>query len=218
MIRLSKRLNGIYRRYHSPGYLFMDPLESVHKFRRARDIEIAGLVFSAISYGRVEQILANIARIMGMTGPDIYRFTIQTSLSRKKALFKNFKHRFNSGYDIALLFEVIKYGIKKSGTLGTLFAYGYEKGDRNIKRALHNFVYNLREQARKITGKNKRTFEYLLPSPFSGSACKRLNMYLRWMIRKNDGIDFGIWNTVPVSALVIPSLQERMRTGKQRRR
>jgi uncharacterized protein (TIGR02757 family) len=161
-------------------------------------------VASSLAYGRVETIRENIRRVFTITGNNFPDFVESTSFSHKQKLFKGFKHRFNDGFDIALLFECVRRVLQSSGSLQALFLRGLRSGDGTIAKALDEFASNMRASAEKISGAPKKSFEYFFPLPRQGSACKRLNMYLRWMVRPNDGIDLGIWPAVSPSMLVVP--------------
>jgi uncharacterized protein (TIGR02757 family) len=201
---LKETLEKIYTDYHKPDFMKLDPVEYVHNFKDERNIEAVGLLASSLAYGKVEIIRSNIEKIISITGNDPADFIVSTSFTRKKKLLSGFKHRFNNGTDIALLFECVKLAFAESGSLKGIFLDNLDKNDSNIKRPLNEFVKKIREYAEKIAGKPESSFLQLFPMPQDGSACKRLNMYLRWMVRKKDGIDFGIWNCVGAEKLVMP--------------
>jgi uncharacterized protein (TIGR02757 family) len=197
-------LENQYVRYHSPEYLRLDPLICLDGFCSHNDLEIAGFVASALAYGRAETIIRNVSNIFEITGLDIAKFSTESSLSRKIRLFRSFKHRFTDGYDIALLLEVLGTMQRRYGSLESLFMEGFAAGDTTIKNALTHFTGKIRGHASRIAPDREKGIGYLLSSPASGSACKRLNMYLRWMVRPHDGIDLGVWKNIPSSKLVIP--------------
>jgi TIGR02757 family protein len=182
----------------------MDPIEYVRKFSDPRDIEIAGLLASSLAYGQVETIRSSIERVLRVMGGSLSDFICATSFIDKQELLKAFKHRFNDGKDLALLFECAKRVFNEKGSIQALFAEGLRKGDPTIKNGLNEFVKKLNAWAIMIGGKPGKSFRHLLPLPEAGSPCKRLNMYLRWMVRKNDGIDLGIWDNVSPAMLIIP--------------
>ncbi len=197
-------LESIYTRYHKPQYLSLDPLEYVRQFSRPEDIEIAGLVASSLAYGMVETIRSNIRKLFAVTGKNLYDFVRSTSFSRKRKMLHGFKHRFNGGDDLALLLECVCRSITAHGSLHALFHAGLVQDGGNIKQPMNEFVKTMRTWAVEIGGAMKKSFLHLLPLPEEGSACKRLNMYLRWMVRDNDGIDMGIWTAIRPAQLVMP--------------
>jgi uncharacterized protein (TIGR02757 family) len=200
---LQKKIENIYSEYHSPHFLTMDPLLCVRKFSEPAQQEIVGLLAASLAYGRVEQIIKSVELILSEMGDNPDLMVRQTLYSQKKKAFSGFKHRFNVGDDIAVLFESIRCILDTYGSLESLFLQGLEKYGYSQKHAVEYFVKTLKN----ATGGGKsrsRSFEFLLPQPESGSACKRLNMYFRWMVRPDDGIDLGVWKRVSPSLLIIP--------------
>ncbi|MDG5815221.1 TIGR02757 family protein [Chitinispirillales bacterium ANBcel5] len=197
-----KHFEQIYRRFHHPKYLGLDPLVCVHEHKSPKDLEVAGLYCSLLAYGRVEMIIKSIQRLNQMIDNRPLSFCINTTFYEKKEHLLSFKHRFNSGYDLALFFQSVGDLIKQYGSLGSLFAREIKRG-QNLRSALTVFTNEIHREARKY-GEIKRGFEYLVSSPEKGSACKRLLLYLRWMIRKQDGIDLGIWKNISPSLLLYP--------------
>lgn len=190
-------------------FLSTDPLEFVHRFDRPEDREIVGLIASSLAYGRVAGIKRSIERVMAVVGSSPYRFTKGFSPERDTALFSGFKHRFNSGADISALIYFARQMIEESGSIGGFFLKGYSPGHRNIKEALSAFSENVLSLDSAQVYKRKRLPEkagvrFFFPSPAGGSPCKRLNLYLRWMVRRADRLDFGQWKGVDPSKLVIP--------------
>ena len=197
-------LPELFRKYHRPLFLKDDPLVVVRQFKGADNLETAGLIAATLSYGRVEQINKSITTIFKITGETPAIFIRETSFKEKKKAFAKFKHRFNDGDDVALMLETLGRLRQEHGTLEGFFLKAYDETQPNIRPALQAFSEGVRMTARKIGGHGKRTFDFLFPSPLSGSACKRLNMYLRWMVRKDDGVDLGVWKGVSTSKLVVP--------------
>lgn len=198
---LKRKLDFFYKKYHTPAFLSTDPIQCVHHFRSPQDREIAGLVASALAYGRAEIIIRNCEWVFEKTGSKIAEFVTKTDFLEKKRIFEGFKHRFNDHIDLSALMECISVILKKYGSIGNLFS---ESGNSSTKESLNHFTRFFKEQGEKLIGSRKKSFEYLFPSPESGSACKRMNMYLRWMVRPDDSIDFGIWKNISPSNLIIP--------------
>ena len=162
---LRATLDGIYARFHKPEYMRMDPIECVHRFSDHRDIEIAGLVASSLAYGQVETIRSNIEKVLHVTGSAVGDFVCSTSFKDKREMFLTFKHRFNDGTDIALLFECAKRAFDEKGSIQGLFAEGLHAGEPNIKNALNEFVKKLNAWAIQIGGETGKSFRHLLPLP-----------------------------------------------------
>jgi uncharacterized protein (TIGR02757 family) len=196
-------LENQYARYHSPAYLRLDPLGCLKEFASIGDLEIAGLAAAVLAYGRVEIIIRSVSEIFRRTGRSIARFSADTSLAHKQRVFRCFRHRFNDGNDLALLLHAVGTIVNDYGSLEQLFIEGGPWHD-TIKKPLEQFTKKIRQRAIRLDPSSQKSFAYLLPSPESGSACKRLNMYLRWMVRPADGIDLGVWRNISPSKLVIP--------------
>lgn len=202
--KTQETLNSIFKDFHKPEYLKMDPLICVHEYKKEKDIEVAGLISSALAYGRVEIIIRNIKRIFKIISNQPAEFAVSTDFQSKIKAFENYKHRFNDALDVALLFETTSLILRRFGSIGDYFSSLDGIDDDTVERQLDCFTNGFKSLAESILGKRKESFQYLFPSPSSGSACKRMNMYLRWMVRKNDLIDFGIWKDIYSSRLIMP--------------
>jgi len=191
-IMSKKILEKIYKTYNRRKYVSPDPLEFLYNYKNEQDIEIVGLVAASLAYGRVAQILKSVNIILEKLSPSPKEFLIKER--NLKILFKDFKHRFSTGNDVAEMLAGVKKVINKYGSLQNCFINGYSEKDENVIPALSAFVEKI---------KGNKNDAYLLPSPEKGSACKRLNLYLRWMIRK-DKVDPGMWRKVSSSKLIVP--------------
>ncbi len=201
-------LEGIYRTFHR-GFLSSDPLEFVHRYSADMDREIVGLIASSLAYGRVAGIRRSIERVLDVMGESPSGFTMRFNPKTQGGLFSGFKHRFNTGADITCLIYYARQMIEERGSIGGFFLKGYSSSDRNVKKALERFSANtLTLDSFPIYGGKRLPagagVRFFFPTPAGGSACKRLNLYLRWMVRRDDGLDLGIWKVVRPSALVIP--------------
>ncbi|MCL2183175.1 MAG: TIGR02757 family protein [Chitinispirillia bacterium] len=202
--QLKKILDDIYTQYHHPKYLGLDPLICVRRFKDRGSREAVGMLAASLAYGRVEIIVRSINTIIdGAMDGDPLNFIISTSYKDKSKSLAKFKHRFNDGQDIAALLESIKITIKEYGSIEKCFGDCMKRNGHQFKSALTSFTGILKSNVRKYVD-SRASFEYLIPSPAKGSACKRMVLYLRWMIREDDGIDLGVWKTVPASCLLIP--------------
>ncbi len=201
---LKGKLDAVFGEYHHPKYLRYDPLEYVRRMRGKPNREAGGLLCSSLAYGRVEQIRASIENVLAITGDDIGRFCVAVPMAKKIKALSSIKHRFNTGRDIALLLECIGRAMERNGSLEAVFCEGLGAGDRTIRPALESFVISLKSGLTSTVITAPSSFHFLLPLPSLGSTCKRLNMFLRWMVRPEDGIDLGEWTRVPASTLVMP--------------
>jgi uncharacterized protein (TIGR02757 family) len=196
-------IDEIYEKYHHPKYLGLDPLVCVHRFKKRDEREAVGLLAAVLAYGRVEIIVRNINNILNIMDDDPIAFINDTSYKEKCKSLDKFKHRFNDGKDISALLEAVKSVTKERGSLEKCFCDCMKRNDNQFKAALTSFADIIKTKGRACCGE-RASFEYLIPSPNKGSACKRIVLYLRWMIRENDGIDLGVWKSVPASCLLVP--------------
>jgi uncharacterized protein (TIGR02757 family) len=202
-------LEEIYSKRLDYDYLEQDPLGCVRKFDDRENREVVGLFASALAYGRVEMIVRNINGLIdGAMGGDPAGFVSLAPYGEKRRALKDFKHRFNDGEDIAALLEAANLLIRRHGSLGNCFVDCLARaGGGRFREALALFVDEMRgvlAEGGQTRGAIRPSFDYLLPSPRRGSACKRLALYLRWMVRRDDGIDLGVWEGVPASILIVP--------------
>ena len=189
-------LDNLYTRYNRREFVHPDPLEFLYHYEDIRDREIVGLVASALAYGRVQQILKSVFLVLQRMQPSPYIFLNQASRETLLPDFAGFKHRFTTGEDLVSMLLGIKGVIERYGSLHACFAAGINDSDSTVLPAVSHFAKEL------TTGHNGRP-NSLLPSPTKGSACKRLNLFLRWMVRK-DEVDPGGWKVVPASKLIVP--------------
>ena len=196
-------LENLYKRYNHQNLIKPDPLQFVYHFSEHRDMEIAGLLAAVLAYGRVEQIQNNLTKLFEIIGKRPYEFVVNFNHSHRKKL-SGFKHRFNTGDDISDLLELLKEIIKEYKSIEKYFIQDYSDTDENILPALTKFSDSLLKiHASRNKGKTNRGLEYLLVSPSNGSACKRLNLFLRWMVR-DDQVDAGIWKSIDTAKLIVP--------------
>jgi uncharacterized protein (TIGR02757 family) len=190
-------LESLYRAFNRRSFVHPDPLEFLFRYSDSRDQEIAGIVAATLAYGRVNQILSSVARVLdGMERPRA--FLDRTPAPQLRRLFRDFRHRFTDGRELAALLIGVKRAVAEHGSLEALFARGMAARDGTILPGLALFV----ERLRKFAG-GPDACPSLLSSPEDGSACKRLNLYLRWMVRR-DAVDPGPWRSVPQAKLVVP--------------
>ncbi len=204
--RLSKQfLENLYKKYNHRVFVSPDPLQFLYDYSDIHDREIVGLIASALAYGRVRQILKSISAVLDKLGPSPLMFLKKNSLMDLQKVFKGFKHRFTTGDDISLLLSAIKHTVNRHGSLCNCFKSGMTASNDTSVSALTAFVDNLGSSVPGIQG-------HTVPSPKNGSACKRLNLFLRWMIR-NDNVDPGGWENIPLSILIIPLDTHMYRIG-----
>ena len=166
------------------------------------DIEIAGIISSVFAYGNVKQIIKTLEKIHNIMQNKPYEFVSNYSFENGLEVFQNIKHRFFTSEDIARFFNALNKSYKKYGSLNNMFLVLFKENNEDLKGALSLFSNQLTEFAVDNV-KISLGIKFMFPDPFKGSACKRMNLFLRWMVRK-DELDFGLWNEIPASKLIIP--------------
>ncbi|MBW2567860.1 MAG: TIGR02757 family protein [Deltaproteobacteria bacterium] len=195
MEKLKKKLNLFYNQHNKRKYVHPDPLEFLYQYKEIRNREIVGLIASSLAYGRVAQILKSVAFVLDIMNPSPYLFLKNSTYKSLNETFEDFTHRFATQDHIAALLFGIKNVISEFGSLHKCFLTGFSEDDKNVISAMTFFSQQL------IAGKNNPG--HLVAMPEKGSACKRMNLFLRWMIRK-DRVDPGGWTGIPLSKLIIP--------------
>jgi uncharacterized protein (TIGR02757 family) len=196
-------LEKLYKRYNHRELISPDPLQFLYRYTDPADIEITAFLASALAYGRVQQIEKSMDNLLGRMGDSPSEFVINFDEDKRRKL-KDFKHRFTAGDDISDLLTLLKTAINRCGSIEQYFARDYNPGDKNIIPALTKFCNSLLDtHAAGHNGKTTRGLKYLLVSPAGGSACKRLNLFLRWMVRDDD-VDTGLWKSIDKAKLIVP--------------
>lgn len=191
-----KTLENLYLTYNKREFVHPDPLESLYNYSDLTDREIVGIIASSLAYGRAEQIIRSVSRVLDQMGPSPLRFLEQASKRSLKCTFSGFKHRFTTGDELASMLFGIKQVIERYGSLQKPFLQGLTDADETTIPALTMLAKQLRDNS-------NGQYNSLLPSPTKGSALKRFNLFLRWMVRKDD-VDPGGWTDVPASKLIVP--------------
>ena len=196
-------LEKLYKRYNRRELISPDPLQFLYRYSSPADMEIAAFLASALAYGRVEQIEKSLDNLLGRMSNSPYEFVVNFDKSKRKKL-KDFKHRFTTGDDISDLLTIFRTVMRRWGSIERYFALGYNPDDKNIIPALSKFCNSLLEtHAAGHKGQAASGLKYLLVSPDGGSACKRLNLFLRWMVRDDD-VDIGLWKSINKAKLIVP--------------
>ncbi|MBI5205945.1 MAG: TIGR02757 family protein [Nitrospirae bacterium] len=206
MREIKRLLDRYYKEYNFGERILHDPIEFPHRYKKPEDIEIAGFIASCFAYGRVGLFKPVIGRILSRMGGSPCNFLIDFKARRDGSLFAGIKYRFNEERDIVCLFHAISKTLNAYKSIGDSFKGFYKKDDPDTGNALTGFIdYILGIDTSGVYGRNIKPDGFLqfFPSPEKGSACKRMNLFLRWMIRDRD-IDFGIWKGIPKNKLVIP--------------
>lgn len=180
-----------------------DPLQFLHLFKDERDIELVGLIASIFAYGNVKQIENLLKKFILIFNGKPYLFIKNFSVENDLKKLAGIKHRFYTEDDIIKLFLVLSKEIKKHQSIKQIFLQGYIISDFNVKNGISNFSIHFLNSFLETFGKVSNGIKFMFSLPEKGSPCKRMNLFLRWMVRK-DELDFGLWNEIPASKLVIP--------------
>lgn len=198
---LKSRLEYHYKSFDKTQ-LMPDPLQFPHLFKNEKDIEVMAFIASVFAYGNVKQIINSLSKFLLICENYPSRFINNFSLKDYRS--KDFIiHRFYSAEDVSRLFGLIKIAYNEFGSLQRLFLSGYNSEDLNLKNTINVFNQYFLNKAQKEFKSIGRGLLFMFPLPENGSACKRINLFLRWMIRKDD-LDFGLWKEIPASKLIIP--------------
>ena len=203
LVKIKDILERLYRKYNHRDCIRPDPLQFVYRYKKPADMEVAGFLSAVLAYGRVQQIEKDLNDLFARMGASPYSFVLDFDKSNRQKL-NSFKHRFTTGRDISDLLAVLKKVLQKKGSIEKHFLSGYNRSDENIIPALSRFCDSLYEIYEKQHGRKvSRGLKYLLASPAGGSVCKRLNLFLRWMVR-DDEVDTGLWKGVAKAKLIVP--------------
>jgi uncharacterized protein (TIGR02757 family) len=213
--RLHRSLEKLRQRYDA-RYLGSDPLSFPRRFSRPDDREVVGLVASALAYGNVKTIRQSLETVLSWMGPRPASFARRLNVHLELERLDGFQHRWTRARDVVSLVSFAGQMLHSHGGIGRFFAASYVEGDMRQSislfsdRALaldHCGSYSSRELPARAG------VRFFFTSPRTG-ACKRINMYLRWMIRPDDGIDLGLWRFADLRDLVMPLDTHIYRIGR----
>lgn len=183
--------------YNRPGFIEHDPISIPHSFKKKQDIEIAGLFASVLAWGQRVTIIRKCRELFELMDNDPHNFIAHHS-SKDLLVFNNFKHRTFNTIDTLYFIKFLKWFYTRNSSLEAAFILPVDA--ENVGQALvhfHRLFFSLE-------GHPRRTQKHIA-TPERKSTCKRLNMYLRWMVRSDKrGVDFGIWNSITPSQLICP--------------
>jgi uncharacterized protein (TIGR02757 family) len=208
---MREKLDRIYEKYNQRVYVHPDPLEFLYGYDDIQDREIVGLIAASLAYGKVAQILKSVGMVLEKMGASPFAYLQSTHSARISKDFQSFVHRFAKGPQLSAFLTGMRQVIRDYGSLHTCFMNGFSGTDETVLPALARFSETI------IQGSNGKSSScspgHLMPCPEKGSACKRLHLFLRWMVRK-DAVDPGGWEDIPCSALIVPLDTHMFRIGK----
>ncbi|NLY94841.1 MAG: TIGR02757 family protein [Myxococcales bacterium] len=195
--RLGETLERLVRSTDPRARIENDPVGLVRPYARPEDREVAGLVAALLAFGSVQVIRRNVSRVLELLGPspaEALESKDPRALSRG---LRTFRHRVWTGAEVSRLLRNAARLRAEEGSIGAAFKARLERHDLALQPALAELADALRGPA------PTRAMAHLVPDPRAGSACKRLHLYLRWMVRPDDGVDLGVFDAPP-SVLLVP--------------
>lgn len=199
----------VFRR-HGPGSLDSDPLQFPHRFRRPDDQEVAAFLAASLSYGNARAVCSSLERIFAWTGPGPARFVREFEPGRESARLRGFRHRWSSSADLVRLAVILQGVLREHGTVEGLFRKGIVRGNpgpADLAASIEGFRRAALAYDNPPPGipddRSRPGPRYFFPNPRT-SAAKRSVMFLRWVVRPEDGLDLGLWNCLHPRDLVAP--------------
>jgi uncharacterized protein (TIGR02757 family) len=214
-LHLKPVLDSLYASFNYPDAA-ADPIQIVRRYVQADDREVVGFCAAALAFGRVASVVQSIERVLAIVGPEPAAFVRRFDPRVDGKAFDGIVHRWTSGADIAALLWTMRQMIDRAGSLEEFFIAGHDRDGADVQDALESFSTRaLAMDLRAIYGRRPRRpgVGYFFPCPSRGSACKRLNLFLRWMVRR-DSLDLGVWTRVLPSQLVVPLDTHVIRVGR----
>ncbi|MDO8678931.1 MAG: TIGR02757 family protein [Acidobacteriota bacterium] len=193
-----------------------DPIWIVRRYERPADREVAGFIAAALAFGRVQSVLNSIEGMLAVMGPSPAAFVRAFDPARDRRAFDHLVHRWTRGADMAALVWVLHQMMATSGSIEGFFAEGLSPDAVDVSDALQSLstrALALDQKAVYGRTKPKPGVAYFFSRPSSGGACKRLNLFLRWMVR-HDRVDLGVWSRVRPGQLIVPLDTHVIRVGQ----
>ena len=193
-----------------------DPIQIVRRFVRPDDREVVGFCAAALAFGRVSSVLQSIERLLALMGEEPAAYVRGFDPAVHGRAFASLVHRWTRGPDLVALVWILRQMIDRAGSIEGFFAEGYDPSAPDISDALDSFstrALALNLKAAYGDMPRKPAVHYFFSRPSSGSACKRLNLFLRWMVRR-DALDLGVWSRVAPSKLIVPLDTHVIRVGR----
>jgi uncharacterized protein (TIGR02757 family) len=212
---LRAALDTLYTSFNADRVV-TDPIWIVHRYARADDREVVAFIAAALAFGRVQSVLNSIAGMLQVMGPSPAAFVRAFDPVRDRRQFEHLVHRWTKGIDMAALVWVMHQMIRERGSIEEFFAHGLDPDAIDVGDGLQSFSTRaLALDQKAVYGrlKPKPGVAYFFSRPSSGGACKRLNLFLRWMVR-HDAVDLGVWTRVRPGQLIVPLDTHVIRVGQ----
>jgi len=210
------RLEELYRTFDHVTSA-SDPVHIVRRYDALADREVVGFCAAALAFGRVASVLQSIEALLAVMGPHPAAFVRRFEPARDGSLLEPLVHRWISGRDLIALLLVLRRMLRECGSIEAFFLGGDHERMPHVGAALEDFSARAMEiDLREAYGRRApavRGVSFFFPRPSGGSACKRLNLFLRWMVRR-DAIDLGVWSRVSPARLIVPLDTHVIRLGR----
>lgn len=215
-IELRDRLERLYRTFDHVTSA-TDPVHIVRRYSEPDDREIVGFCAAGLAFGRVASVLQSIESLLAAMGPRPAEYVRRFDANRDGDALRPLVHRWIRGRDLVALVLVLQRMLRECGSIENFFAAGDDRSTADIGPALDAFSARaLHTDLRPAYGgrmPKRAGVRSFFPRPSAGSGCKRLNLFLRWMVRR-DAIDLGVWTKVPPSRLIVPLDTHVIRLGR----
>jgi uncharacterized protein (TIGR02757 family) len=215
LVLVRERLEEQYRTFDHVESA-TDPVHTVRRFTSAADREVVAFCAAGLAFGRVASVLQSIDGLLRVMGPSPADYIRCFDSARSRDALAPLVHRWIRGTDLAALVLILQRMLRESGSIENFFVQGDDPSAPDISSALDSFSRRAMEtDLRPAYGRvSKRPGVcYFFPRPSAGSACKRLNLFLRWMVR-TDAIDLGVWSKVSPARLIVPLDTHVIRLGR----
>ncbi len=203
--RLKERLDRQYEQFNDAQSV-TDPIQIVRRFQQPDDVEIVAFCASALAFGRVQSVLNSINGLVTVMGSSPADYVRAFQPERDRGALDHLGHRWTRGVDLAALVWILRQMLDSHGSIEAFFVDGSNREAETIEKALDAFSRRACELDQKAVYGRRRPkpgVAYFFARPSSGGACKRLNLFLRWMVRR-DQVDLGIWTRVRPAQLIVP--------------
>jgi uncharacterized protein (TIGR02757 family) len=213
---LAIKLDRLYQAYNRQDSA-ADPVQIVRRFTQPEDQEVVGFCAAALAFGRVASVLNTVETLTQVMGPRPAAYVARFDPKAPHPELRAMVHRWIRGADIVALLWVLRQMLDRSASIETFFMEGYDPAADDIGGALDSFSRRAMALDRAaVYGRRvpkRGGVCYFFPRPSAGSGCKRLNLFLRWMVRR-DAVDLGAWTRIPASKLVVPLDTHVIRLGR----
>ncbi len=206
-------LDAFYREYNFREKIQDDPIKFPKKYHRPEDIEVVAYISSSFAYGRVDLFNSVIQWILKKIGSSPADFLYGFNIKKRASDFAGVKYRFNQDRDIIGLLYIIHVLLNQYGSIKNAFLHFFHDEIYDSLSRFIEHIVNINTSPVYGTDIRPSGFLHFFPLPQKGSACKRMHMFLRWMVRDSD-IDFGLWREIPKNRLIIPLDTHISRIGR----